>query len=33
MYQRLFDVLKGNEDNYMLPFYWQHGDHTDTIPA
>jgi hypothetical protein len=32
MYRRLDDVLKGNEGNYMLPFYWQHGDHTDTIP-
>ncbi|MBQ8186847.1 MAG: glycosyl transferase family 2 [Clostridia bacterium] len=32
MYQRLQDVLTGREDNYMLPFYWQHGDHTGTIP-
>ena len=32
MYNRLHDVLTGNEDNYMLPFYWQHGNHTDTIP-
>ena len=32
MYQRLQDVLSGREENYMLPFYWQHGDHTDTIP-
>ncbi|MBR5313238.1 MAG: glycosyl transferase family 2 [Clostridia bacterium] len=32
MYNRLNDVLTGNEANYMLPFYWQHGDHTDTIP-
>ena len=32
MYRRLDDILKGNEANYMLPFYWQHGDHTDTIP-
>ena len=31
-YGRLNDVLKGREDNYMLPFYWQHGDHTATIP-
>ena len=28
----LHDVLSGTEANYMLPFYWQHGDHTDTIP-
>ena len=26
------DVLKGKEDNYMLPFYWQHGDHYEKIP-
>ena len=32
MYSRLEDVLAGRENNYMLPFYWQHGDHTDTIP-
>ena len=32
MYQRLDDVLRGSEDNYMLPYYWQHGDHTATIP-
>ena len=32
MYNRLSDVLSGTEANYMLPFYWQHGDHTDTIP-
>ena len=31
-YKRLTDVLEGREDNYMLPFYWQHGDHTATIP-
>ncbi len=33
MDQRLTDLLTGREDNYMLPFYWQHGDHYDTIPA
>ncbi len=32
MYNRLTDVLAGHEANYMLPFYWQHGDHHDTIP-
>lgn len=26
------DVLQGREANYMLPFYWQHGNHTDSIP-
>ena len=29
---RLNDVLNGNTDNYLLPFYWQHGDHTDKLP-
>lgn len=33
MYKPLCDVLDGRESNYMLPFYWQHGDHYDTIPA
>ena len=32
MDKKLNDVLRGKEANYMLPFYWQHGDHTDTIP-
>ncbi len=32
MYSRLHDVLTDQEANYMLPFYWQHGDHYDTIP-
>ncbi|MBQ6246691.1 MAG: hypothetical protein IJK04_07480 [Kiritimatiellae bacterium] len=30
---RLCDILSGKEDNYLLPFYWQHGDHTDKIPG
>ena len=30
---RLLDVLSHNEDNYLLPFYWQHGTHADRIPA
>ena len=29
---RLSDVLAGNEDNYLLPFYWQHGNHRAKIP-
>ncbi len=29
---RLSDVLAGREDNYLLPFYWQHGNHTERIP-
>ncbi|MBQ6891749.1 MAG: glycosyl transferase family 2, partial [Clostridia bacterium] len=32
MYQKLADILNGNEANFMLPFYWQHGDHYETIP-
>lgn len=30
---RLSQVLQGQEDNYLLPFYWQHGNHYDRIPA
>lgn len=30
---RLFEVLNGKEANYLLPFYWQHGNHTDRIPT
>ncbi|MCQ2430130.1 MAG: glycosyl transferase family 2 [Clostridia bacterium] len=30
---RLSDVLAGREENYLLPFYWQHGNHTERIPA
>ena len=30
---RLYDVLNRQEDNYLLPFYWQHGTHRDRIPA
>ncbi|MBQ7334958.1 MAG: glycosyl transferase family 2 [Clostridia bacterium] len=33
MYSALKDVLQGTEENYLLPFYWQHGDHTEQIPA
>ena len=33
MNERLKDVLEGKEENYMLPFYWQHGDHHEKIPA
>ncbi|MBQ9116774.1 MAG: glycosyl transferase family 2 [Clostridia bacterium] len=32
MDNRLFDVLNGKEENYLLPFYWQRGDHTHLIP-
>ena len=30
---RLQDILNHTESNYMLPFYWQHGNHRDRIPA
>ncbi len=29
---RLRQVLGGKEDNYLIPFYWQHGNHRDRIP-
>lgn len=32
MDSRLNDVLQGKEDNYLFPFYWQHGNHTELIP-
>ena len=32
MDKRLSEVLAGKEANYLLPFYWQHGDHTHLIP-
>ncbi len=36
--RRLSEILSGKEDNYLLPFYWQHGQHeadyhTEQIPA
>ena len=32
MDKRLSDILNGKEDNYLYPFYWQRGDHTEKIP-
>ena len=32
MDKRLSEGLAGKEANYLLPFYWQHGDHYETIP-
>ncbi|MBR2987522.1 MAG: glycosyl transferase family 2 [Clostridia bacterium] len=32
MTSRFQDVLAGREDNYLFPFYWQHGNHTDRLP-
>lgn len=28
----LQDVLSSREENYIFPFYWQHGNHTNRIP-
>lgn len=28
---RLRDVLQGKEENYMLPFFWQHGEDEETL--
>lgn len=28
---RLDDVLRGNEDNYILPFFWQHGEEEEVL--
>lgn len=30
--QRLMDVLQGKEGNYLFPFFWQRGNHTEQIP-
>ncbi len=32
MDKRIEDILNNREDNFILPFYWQKGDHTDKIP-
>jgi len=32
MDKRLYDVMNDSADNYLMPFYWQHGDHTHLIP-
>lgn len=32
MDKRLSDILNGREENYLFPFYWQRGDHTEKIP-
>lgn len=33
MDKQLKEVLEGNEENYLLPFYWQCGTHRKKIPA
>lgn len=32
MDKKLLDVLNSREENYVFPFYWQHGNHTERIP-
>lgn len=32
MDQRLLEIWNGQEANYLFPFYWQRGDHTERIP-
>lgn len=32
MDKKLNDILNGKEDNYLYPFYWQHGNNTENIP-
>ena len=32
MDQRLYEILNNQEDNYIFPFYWQHGNHRSLIP-
>ena len=32
MDKKLHDVINGKEENYLLPFFWQRGDHTHLIP-
>ena len=31
MVPRLMDVLQGKEDNYILPFFWQHGESKELL--
>ncbi|MRH45111.1 glycosyl transferase family 2 [Aquibacillus halophilus] len=31
MSTRLNEVLNGNEDNYILPFFWQHGEEEEVL--
>ncbi|MDD5602687.1 MAG: hypothetical protein PHG48_01215, partial [Eubacteriales bacterium] len=33
MLKNLKEIIEGNESNYLLPFYWQHGNHRERIPA
>ncbi len=31
MSTRFYDMVTGNEDNYILPFFWQHGEEEDVL--
>lgn len=31
MEKRLFEVFSGRGENYLLPFFWQHGDHREKL--
>ena len=31
MEPRLMDVLQGKEDNYILPFFWEHGESKELL--
>ncbi|GAE31544.1 glycosylhydrolase-like jelly roll fold domain-containing protein [Halalkalibacter hemicellulosilyticus] len=31
MSNRLLDVLRGEEENYILPFFWQHGEEEEVL--
>ena len=32
MDKKLQEILTNRHENYLLPFFWQHGDHTDKLP-
>ena len=32
MDRKLLEIIQGKEENYLYPFYWQHGNHTEKIP-
>ena len=31
MEERLKEVLQGREGNYIIPFFWQHGESEETL--
>ena len=32
MKKKIEEILRGKEDNFLMPFFWQHGDHTERLP-